>query len=380
MKMPKKWERLLFVGLGVLALVLAARYLLPCLAPFLAAMALAAALERPVNWLRRRGKLPRSVASGACVLSAVGLLGWGLYALCARILTELKGLVQRLPELLENFSVTLLLWRDRLVELLPGDFSGARVLEGIQEWLMSLPGLLSGRLLTLVTAAAGAAPAVLLFAVTTVIGAYFISASYGQILHFAQAQMSEPARKRAGELWKMLQNTIVRYCRAQLILMLITFGELLLAFALLGVDYAVLLAMATAVIDALPVLGAGTVLIPWAAYELLSGRIRRGIGLAVAYGVVTVLRSCIQAKLLGDQLGLHPLVTLLAIYVGYRLWGVMGMIVFPIAAILIQQLNDGGVIALWKPIDKGDKHDRNYDEYYRRRRHERSRRHEYPSR
>jgi len=127
-----------------------------------------------------------------------------------------------------------------------------------------------------------------------------------------------------------------------------TFGELLLAFLLLKLDYAILLALLTAVIDALPVLGAGALLLPWAAVELLTGNYPLGVGLVITYGAVTLIRQCIQAKLLGDQLGLHPVASLIAVYIGYRAMGVWGMILFPMLFITVKQLNDRGVLTLWR--------------------------------
>ena len=117
----------------------------------------------------------------------------------------------------------------------------------------------------------------------------------------------------------------------------ITFAEVLPGLWLLGVERAALISLAIAVIDALPVFGAGAVLIPWAAAALLLGDTPLGLGLLILWGVVTLVRNCVQAKLLGDQLGLHPLVTLMAIYAGWRLASVAGMVLFPMAALLVQQ-------------------------------------------
>ena len=130
--------------------------------------------------------------------------------------------------------------------------------------------------------------------------------------------------------------------------MLMTFFELLLFFLLLRVKGAVGIAAVTALIDALPVFGIGVVLVPWGLYSLLLGDIRRGVMLLVCWGTVNLVRSCTQAKLLGDQIGLDPIASLLAIYVGWRVWGVWGMLLFPILFVTLQQLNDRGVIHLWK--------------------------------
>ena len=107
----------------------------------------------------------------------------------------------------------------------------------------------------------------------------------------------------------------------------------------------------TAVVDALPVLGAGTVLLPWALYEMLTGQVPLALGLAITYAAVTVLRSAIQAKLLGDQLGLHPLASLAAIYAGWTLCGVLGMLLFPILAICVKQAIPG--LELFRGRSKG---------------------------
>ena len=156
----------------------------------------------------------------------------------------------------------------------------------------------------------------------------------------------------------------------------ITFGEMLIVFALLRIDYALVLATTVAIVDALPVFGAGTVLLPWAAWEFIAGDGSKGLALVISYGAVTVLRNCIQAKLLGDQLGLHPAATLLAIYSGAKAMGVAGMIIFPIAAISIKKLNDSGLIHIWK---REDTNDRNNIQHNSGNGYEHSGSHEYPS-
>ena len=130
--------------------------------------------------------------------------------------------------------------------------------------------------------------------------------------------------------------------------MAMTFFELLLAFLLLRVKEPVGLAALTALVDALPVFGTGTILLPWALYCLLLGRRGRALGLAFSWALLNLVRSCTQAKLLGDQIGLDPLTSLLSVYVGWRVCGVWGMLLFPILAMILIQLNRRGVIHLWR--------------------------------
>lgn len=372
-------------GLLLLAgIYVSLRWLLPWLAPFLAAYAVAALLEPAVSRLCSRWRWSRGAASGVCTLGFLAAAGGLLYLLISRVCTEAAALIDRLPEILGSLAETLSRWEAVLSRYAAGMPEGvelwfSRSGDSFGDFLAGLPGLLSGKLLDLLSALAAATPSVLLFSVTLIIGVYFISASFPEIAAFVKRQIPSRFAGRARAVYQGLRRTLGRWLRAQLIMMLITFFELALAFALLGVGYPLALAVITAVIDALPVLGTGTVLIPWALYELLTGNTALGVGLAITYGAVTLLRNCIQAKLLGDHLGLHPLATLVAIYVGYRAWGVWGMLTFPILAISIKQLFDSGILHLWKTANKGEDYDRNHFQYHSGHGDEHSGRHEYPA-
>jgi predicted PurR-regulated permease PerM len=147
-----------------------------------------------------------------------------------------------------------------------------------------------------------------------------------------------------------LKGSLGGWLRAQLILMSITFFELLAAFLLLKIPSPAAIAALTAVVDALPLFGTGVMLVPWAVCCLLLGQSARGLGLLISWGGVSLVRSCIEAKLLGDQIGLHPLASLMAMYVGWRIWSVWGMLLFPMLLVTARQLNDRGVVRLWKRI------------------------------
>ena len=113
-----------------------------------------------------------------------------------------------------------------------------------------------------------------------------------------------------------------------------------------------IIAAITAVLDILPILGTGTVLIPWSLYSFVSGNIGLGIGLAIIYATVFVIRQVIEPKLVAGQLGLSPIVTIAALYFGLKLFGVIGMFVTPVFIIMLKLLNDEGIIHLWKSSEK----------------------------
>ena len=341
------------VGTGA-ALWLTARFLLPWAAPFLVAYCIAALLELPVRALVRR-RWRRAAASGLLTLSALALVIWGAVALALKGVSAATDFARQAPELMSTIGDSL-----RALELRAFAYAGSAP-EGVREYLRTvivsmsdsvnaLPALLSRFVLELLTRTAQSSPDTLLFTVTAGIGTYFFSSSFPRVNAFILAQLPQGFRRRMEGLGQSLRGSFGGFLRSQLILMAMTFFELLLGFLLLGVERAPGLAAVTAMVDALPVFGTGIVLAPWAVGCLLLGNTRRGVGLLVCWAAVSLVRSCTQAKLLGDQIGLDPIASLMAIYIGWRVWRVWGMLLFPIILVTLRQLNDRGVIRLWRSI------------------------------
>lgn len=351
-KLPRALLALLYGILAVAAGWICLRYLLPVMAPFIIAFGLAALLEPPVRFLCRHG-WPRSLASGLCTIALVFSIGGLLFLVIGRGIAELGKFAGNLSELFASLAETLDGFKRKLSGLVDSspDYYGKylqSVLDSLDRQLYELPGKLSGKLLDFISGFAGKTPAVLLFAVTCGIGVYFISASYPSILAFIKRQMPQSWRGKASVIHSDFSSSLLKWLKAQLIMILITFFELLVAFTLLKQDYAIILSAAIAIIDALPVLGTGTVLIPWLIYEFVAGNYPLGLGLLITYLAITLVRNCVQPKLLGDSLGLHPVVALVAVYAGYCISGVWGMLLLPILAVMVKQLNDRDIIRLWK--------------------------------
>ena len=354
--MEKKLQKLrtglltALLAAGVLWLCL--RYVLRWAAPFLLAFALASLMEPAVGFLHRRG-WRRSAAAGLLSLLLLGLLLWALAALSAWAVSAAGELARRLPAMMQGLGRSLDALEERALAVMDASSGEAAAtmrtaLDAVGELLTGLPARLSRGALDLVARAAQGSPDVLLWAATAGIGTYFCSAGYPRVTAFLAAQLPEKARRRLGELGQDLRGSCGGYLRAQLLLMALTFFELLAAFWLLGIPGPAGAAALTALVDALPVFGAGTVLGPWALYALLLGQTGRGLGLLITWAAVSLVRSGAQAKLLGDQIGLDPLASLMAVYVGWRIWRVWGMLLFPLLLATLCQLNERGVLRLWK--------------------------------
>jgi predicted PurR-regulated permease PerM len=130
--------------------------------------------------------------------------------------------------------------------------------------------------------------------------------------------------------------------------MFITFCELCLGLTLLHVPHAIIISAVIALVDIMPVLGTGTVMVPWAIMEFIMGRGYSGLGLALIYAIITVVRNILEPKIVGHHIGLHPLVTLAAIVIGLKALGFAGMIFFPITIIILKHMRESGIVKLWK--------------------------------
>ena len=135
-----------------------------------------------------------------------------------------------------------------------------------------------------------------------------------------------------------MRDIFRKYIKAYGILLALTFALLLIGFWILRIQYAFLLAFLIALADFLPVIGVGTILIPWGIVMLLQKNFYIGFGLLIVYLVISLVRQVAEPKVLGKSLGLHPLLTLFATYVGFSLFGIVGMIIAPVVVLLCKQL------------------------------------------
>lgn len=352
MDLQKHLRFLLYLAYTALALAALAA-LLPGLFPFLLALGLASLLEAPVRLLTEKVKLPRPWAAAVVLAVFTLLLLTGCAALLRRLWYELALLSGRFPALLEAVH-TLDGWMERLLYRLtvaapPSSQAALKsALESAMSQISTLLSGLSARVLGWTARAVSALPAAGLFLFTTLLACFFILAGRPALFAFFRRQIPERWLPRLGQSAARLKEALGGWLRAQGILMLVTFLLLGAGFLVIGVDLALLLAAGVALLDALPVFGTGTVLFPWAAAELFSGNFHRGAALLALYAVIWLTRSLLEPKLIADRAGLHPLAALLAMYLGFTLFGVTGMLLAPLAAVVIRQLHDSGVLKLWK--------------------------------
>lgn len=349
---------LFYITVSCLFAYLFFKYLFGLLMPFILAYLLAAALQPAVRFLCKHAKVPKKLSVLVLVLVVTTLLGVLCYFTVDRIYTELTVLSQNVKgfidhvrsdeeyakNLIEKISnaIPFVDMRDRLLAM------WENMDNELESVLLALAEKLSGSVLPILGGLIAFVPNALLAIVIVILSTYYFAADFHRINRFIIAQLPEKSVKNLRLFREEFVDTILKFLRAYGLITLITFLELFVAFTILGVKFAFLIALVVSVIDILPVLGTGTVLIPWAIFLLLIGDYYTGVALIIVYIVIAVIRQIIEPKIVGKYIGLYPLLTLVAMYIGLKVMGVLGLLVFPIVIIIVKKLNDDGKLHLFK--------------------------------
>lgn len=322
---------------------LSGRFLLPLCLPFLLGAALAMTAEPLVSVLCRRIHLPRPFAAGISV--SVAFLGIMLLILLilAFLVRELGVLAGILPDLTETARSGMVLLQNWMMDMAaktpPGIrpllqqnvgaiFSGGTaLLEKAFSYVLGLAGTILAQV-----------PDSALGLATTVISGFMISARLPRIRTWITGHVRMEKVQPLMKILARLRRGIGGWVGAQFRLAGVTLGILVAGLLFLRVPHGILLAFAISLVDAFPVLGTGTVLLPWALILWLQGDSARAVGVLGIYAIISVTRSVLEPKLVGRQLGLDPLITLFALYAGFKLWGLAGMILSPMLAVTVVQI------------------------------------------
>ena len=317
--------------------------------PFIIAWLVATAIEPFVRFFEKKLHFTRRIASFIFVVSAVLLLCFIVFAggyLAVKeagvFLQNLSSYRQSFSDFIDNIGARL----SSLLSFLPRGNTAQSIFDSL---LSSVSGGASW-LISSATQFFSAVPSVFLFVIVTTISAYLLSANFMQIKRFLILQISAKHRQWLFDVQHQVLFTIGNYIKAYAIILLITFALLLMGFMMLGMKNSLSLAVLVAFVDILPVLGVGIVLIPWAIFSFIVGDTATAVAIALLYAVIAVTRQIIEPHIIGKRTGLHPLVTVIALYIGFNVMGFFGMILFPFIMIIIKYLNDSGKLRLWKQI------------------------------
>lgn len=333
------------------------RYALSALTPFLIAAIVAAVLRPIVSFLHTRLHLPRKVTGVALTVLLFLLLAFLGLILFDRVVDAATAFLRTVPGL----------WNETLVPALRALFASlteklnqmhVELDISIDELLAPLgTGIttLSTKLLGMAGNAAFSLPSLLISVIICIVSTLFMLFDWDRITDFIFLQLSRRNSELAHKIVHQSGKTIKQYVLSYGMILLITFTELSIGFLLIGFDNAFLLAALISVFDILPVVGCGGVLIPWMLISFIIGSTADGVGLLLLYAVITVVRNAAEPKIVGKQVGLHPLVTLMSMVIGSSLMGGVGLFGLPIILAVVTKMNREGVIHLFRTEPAADK-------------------------
>ena len=340
----------------ILIVILFIKYLLSPLLPFIIAFLLVSISRKLIIRLEDSSHSKRFSSLVFTVLSAL-ILSFALYAITFGLLRELNTLSKNISDTtIKDFADSI---TDKITGIFKGIANSSPLFSAITNKISDTLGNLDTTLSTLSASVLPSVisyimkfisffPSAVIFICFMFISMFYISCDYERICRFLIMQLPEKMLDTFDETKNVISSTAKELFKSYFLLTFITFLQLLIGFLIIGIDYSLLLAAIISIIDLLPILGTGTVLLPWAAVCFLLGDTVTAVGLIVLYAVITVFRQIIQPKVIGSGAGLSPLVSLISIFAGLKFMGFMGIIIFPIITATVIKLNQKGFIKLYK--------------------------------
>lgn len=367
------WQGVILRTIIVILIIIASYYVLkfsfPFIYPFLIGWLIAMMIEPPVRWLEKK-RIPRLISVSLILLIILGLIFTLVFFIIAEIVVELTHLANLLP----NFF-------DKAQKMFVDTFTKEnthiqRIIQVLQTYLEKNPdqekqiidsihenaGVLAQKGTTLITDILTGIgqflsdlPFFLMVFVFIILAAFFISLDWPKLKKGFTSFVPERIQSTGGLIIQDLKKALFGFVRAQLFLVTITALIMLIGLLILQIPYAVTIALLIGLVDLLPYLGVGAIVVPWILYLLFTGGTKLAIGLAIIYGVILVLRQILEPKLLSSNVGLDPLLTMIALFVGLKLFGFLGIIIGPVTVVILLALHRSHVIRdIWKYI-KGTK-------------------------
>lgn len=374
-KVEKRREFL--INLAFMAVILALiyvffKYMFWLAAPFLLSFLFAVILQKPLRWLDKKSKNKcHTLWSLLLVFLSISVILLPVILLLIRLATEIGNFASYLTEQLSDFPQFMEMLKTevlKLISFLPDGIynsvseSITTAVDGlVKDFDLSKIGLTSGTITSTISSGVTGiysvvknVPSAVISIVIGIVAWILFTKDYNKIVKFIQLQLPSNKKNLLVEIKQVFSKTILKMIRAYAIIMFITFCELTLGFTILSAlkimsnSYIIIIAIAIAIFDILPVAGSGGILIPWALVSFITGNASQGIGLIVIYVVISIIRQYIEPKIVGESLGVNPLITLAGLYFGLKLFGFLGMFVVPLGIMTLKAFNDTGRISLWK--------------------------------
>lgn len=323
-------------------------YLFPILSPFITAAVIAMINEPLTSLLEKRFRLSRKLASGLSLLFTISVLGFIAVFVIIKLYHELIILQGNVSSYINSISLEITDYFEQIKTYY------SKLPYGIPDTINSNLKSLIPQIQTIVESAASyiiltitSIPKMSVFIIITLLSTYFISSDKNEITSFLYKQLPENWTENFSNIKSDTLSALTGYIKAQFILIFLTFLEISVGLFIVGSNYALVIGLIVALTDLIPILGTSIIMVPWIAWNAFTGNISFAISLAIVYVISVILRQVLEPKIVGDQLGMHPLVTLFAMYIGLSLLGLTGALDALITVIILRSLQSSGIVQIW---------------------------------
>ena len=331
----------MYLVLGGLLLFIFFKYLFKLILPFIIAWCVSLIIRPTTEILHRRTKLPKKLLAVILVLIVLAIVGILIFLFLDKLIYEFRGIVVYISNNADLWINSLLKIINDVSEKIPflQSFASEEELKVVfsdfgQKMLAKFTDNVPNMLKSILTVL----PNLLFVSLVLIMASYYFCADYDEILFFIKQLFPKRFRENLKEIKLRLKFIGINVLKGYLLTMLLTFLQLYIGFLILKTEYAFSLALITSLVDILPVIGVGSVLIPWAVVKLIAGSYYQGFGLLIIFAVVSVVREILQPRIIGKSIGLHPLATLFSMYIGLELCGFIGLISFPVFVIILKTI------------------------------------------
>lgn len=326
------------------------RYILPILIPFILAFLVAGLLQFPIRKLageftHRKKVFAILLVAGFYMILFIVLIGLG-----TKIVSGAGNVVMSFPQFYKREILLLLNELSDKLETAVASMDSSVSIEienTFQEVIQNIGQYISEfsmRAFRMISEKAAGIPAFIVKLVIMIVATFFMAVDFDKIIAFIKKIVPKGKEDSINNIVQYVKNIVFIYLRSYSFLFLLTFIELSIGLLLLRIPYAIMIALLIAIFDILPVLGTGGILLPWAVMMVLVGNIPMAIGIVVLYLVITAIRNTLEPRIVGKQIGLHPLATLIVMFIGLKMIGIIGLVCFPVALSVLVNLEKNKVI------------------------------------
>ena len=317
--------------------------------PFLLAFFLSLALNPLAEKLQKKLKLPKGLTAIIVIILTVGILGTAVGGLIWKIVSEARSIYNQIPDIyesmvesFENLQNSMFYIYSSMPEEIQVVFDNigdnfkngfAKIVEENYKPVVYGAGNIAKKL-----------PSVFIGIIVFILSLFFIMSDQEKVKNTVKKCFTKSFLEKASDVGGQLKIYLGGYIKAQLVIMSIAFVVIFVGLSILRVEYAMLIALGIAALDALPLFGSGIVLIPWSIISLLSRDFKMGVGLLIIYLAIVLTRQMLESKIVSHNLGTNPLLTLMSMYIGYKIFSIGGMILGPIILVLVISFHKAGAL------------------------------------